>query len=118
MPEARSLIHQSCWRCVGCGKWSHAQRRPQRHRRFAGIEDFLPPELEPFIAERSWSRERDTGAPVSAVWVWCGPFERYEARYADDREPKPLDPDRLPPVKDEDYYDGPIAKVDDVELPF
>jgi len=41
------------WRCDGCGKWSHAKRRPKHHQRWDDAEG-------------------DLGE--------CGPFIRYEAR--------------------------------------
>lgn len=50
------------WRCAGCGKWSHAMRRPILHQRVEPLDD---------EADRL---------------VWCGPFERFVAT-ADDPEP-------------------------------
>jgi hypothetical protein len=50
------------WRCRECGKWSHAKRDPIAHKRWHHVEG------EP--AWRGW-------------FVWCGPFDRWEARHSD-----------------------------------
>ncbi len=70
-------MNERLWRCVECGKWSHAKRDPRKHKRFAGIEPNLPDDAS--IAETAEGREEETGAPVTVVWLWCGPFEEWKA---------------------------------------
>lgn len=50
------------WRCRECEKWSHAQRDPIAHKRW-----YHPEGAEPWVG---W-------------FVWCGPFDRWEARHSD-----------------------------------
>jgi hypothetical protein len=53
------------WRCRECGKWAHAKRRPRAHQRgFRNVDEY--------------------------VVVWCGPFDRYEARHSDPASPPAL----------------------------
>jgi hypothetical protein len=84
------------FRCRDCGKWSHAKRRPRRHRRFIangpdGLLDGYPAhatardraehegldvleEVEP-----SWNGDPDDVGDPGGVWVACGPFEEWTA---------------------------------------
>lgn len=55
------------WRCEACGRWSHAKRRPTRHRRLEVVSDSDYGEI---TAERI-----------------CGPFRRYIATPTDDVAP-------------------------------
>jgi hypothetical protein len=51
------------WRCERCGKWSHAKRRPLRHKVWHQHDE-----------EERWR----------GWFVWCGPFRRWEAAPTDD----------------------------------
>jgi hypothetical protein len=104
------------WRCRECGKWSHAKRRPLRHKRFAG--DLYDVTDERLIAEVHWGREHDTGAWVESLWVWCGPFDRYEARHSDSHSPPALDPEKLPKPREHGREDYAPLPADDAEVPF
>lgn len=55
------------FRCAGCGKWSHAKRRPVAHQRVHELDD-----------------ETDE-------MRWCGPFVRYVATLDDPSPPVPSD---------------------------
>jgi hypothetical protein len=78
------------WRCTVCEKWSHAKRRPSRHRRFIA-HDYIPWEDQAAldeggeyngqrIVEVREGMELDTGATVLAgIDVACGPFEEWRA---------------------------------------
>ena len=46
------------WRCVACGKWSHAKRMPRSHKRYVGGGSYGEGE---------------------AQFVDCGPFQSYVA---------------------------------------
>jgi hypothetical protein len=61
------------WRCATCGKWSHAKRKPYRHRRYVVTGTKT-------VAEQEW----DTGAWYDAEvpdgdFQPCGPFEQWTA---------------------------------------
>lgn len=56
------------WRCEGCGKWSHAKRRPVTHRRFV-------------------KHDTDYGEYVEEKL--CGPFARYVLALDDPSPPAP-----------------------------
>jgi hypothetical protein len=104
---------EEMWRCRQCGKWSHAKRRPLRHKRH--VDEYVDDER--LVAEVAWSQEHDTGAWVDSVWIWCGPFDRYEARHSDHYSPPALDLDKLPAPKDSrPTWDEPIN--DDEAVPF
>lgn len=61
------------WRCTECGKWSHAMKRPSRHKRFV-----LNPENIP--EEKMAEYVPDNGLDGSdGAYVWCGPFARWTA---------------------------------------
>lgn len=89
------------WRCAGCGKWSHAQRRPSAHQR-------SEVEANPITDE-----------PETAYAVWCGPFERLVAVVVDPAEParSPRIGQRVP---DSERYIGedPNAGIDSPDLAF
>jgi hypothetical protein len=49
---------QTLWRCEQCGKWSHAKRRPLRHK--------------------VW-HQHDAAERWRGWFVYCGPFRRWDA---------------------------------------
>jgi hypothetical protein len=62
--------HETLWRCRECGKWSHAKRDPIAHKRWVSVDD--P------------ATNADGGTYYGQGWfVWCGPFDRWEARHND-----------------------------------
>lgn len=64
------------WRCRECGKWSHAKRDPIQHRRWESVPDPATDEDGTPYREQGW-------------FVWCGPFDRWEAHYSDP-SPRPV----------------------------
>lgn len=50
---------ETLWRCEGCGKWSHAKRRPAKHTRTRRVEE--------------------GGELIGAEIVVCGPFLEWAA---------------------------------------
>jgi hypothetical protein len=71
------------WRCTGCGRWSHAERRPDAHQR----------------------TERDEEKGVSYA-VWCGPFERFVAIINDPKPPPTQSPRIGQRVPDSERFIG------------
>lgn len=65
---------ERAWRCDACGKWSHAVRRPKRHRVVVVNE---PAEDTTVLEYHAPSLDPDD---YDAWVVACGPFVRYEAR--------------------------------------
>lgn len=68
------------WRCLSCGKWSHAQRRPKNHLRF--IEDGAAElDTEGWVVKETRDAEYDQGylERPAGVMVFCGPFEEWRA---------------------------------------
>lgn len=71
------------WRCVECGRWSHAERRPSSHqRKLRCTHEFGFDEPPPgaVVVEELGGIEHDTGA--WSLWGWmlkCGPFEEWRA---------------------------------------
>ena len=66
------------FRCVQCGKWSHANRRPLWHQRWIDRDDGLPEgavvlgEIEPYGGEYT--------EHVPGGWfIRCGPFAEWRA---------------------------------------
>lgn len=85
LPWGRYVATDVMWRCVGCGKWSHALRRPARHERFLKAE-LGAPEPDAYIDAR-YSQEPDTGAVVLDGWIIsCGPFEKWVAERVPERQ--------------------------------
>lgn len=65
------------WRCSGCGKWSHAVRRPKHHARFLrGATKATTLALGFTVLTEHETRDEDDLGGVSVV---CGPFERWIA---------------------------------------
>lgn len=59
------------WCCSGCGKWSHARRRPTHHKRT--IRELVDPSGEPFgvcqwYSDRPDSRTRSDPGAQAADW--------------------------------------------------
>lgn len=71
MTAAEPLV---VYRCSKCGKWSHAQRMPKRHK----VHTTDPAE-DDVILEELPGYEAETGAYDPGFYVACGPFEAYEA---------------------------------------
>lgn len=121
-PDSRSLFRRPTsavfWRCRECGKWSHAQRRPLRHKRWGGTEFDLTPEQAQRVAEWSTTQENDTGAFIDVAWLWCGPFDRYEARHSDHCTPPALDTAKLPKPKDVRWSTEDKSAADPLSVPF
>lgn len=109
------------WRCTGCGKWSHAKRRPAAHERTIVLEEGS----ECPAAERADCCPLGAcgaATPTIAEVRWCGPFERYVARLDDPRPPSPSP--RLGEIV-ADRHEGPDPAAADViaddeldEVPF
>jgi hypothetical protein len=81
------------WRCEVCGKWSHAKRRPRRHRRFiANVEGWRDePDVDGAaeaerlglavvqVVDGYYNGDPDDDGDPGGVWVACGPFETWVA---------------------------------------
>jgi hypothetical protein len=68
-PDAVTL-----WRCTECQKWSHAMKRPARHKRF-----ILDPENIPEGKMAEYLPEVGIQGGHDGAYVWCGPFARWTA---------------------------------------
>lgn len=66
-PDLLDADQALLWRCVKCGKWSHAQKKPQSHKRYTEH-----PKPDETIV--SYDHFGDGGSFVS-----CGPFEPWIA---------------------------------------
>lgn len=68
---------ETLWRCSGCGKWSHAVKKPASHQRPVFEE---PATDVPILNHYPVLYDANT-EPISreSWWVRCGPFERWEA---------------------------------------
>src|SRR5690349_21747363 len=91
------------WRCRECEKWSHAKRRPKKHKRWVS----------------TGAADTDYGHVTYGHFVWCGPFDRYEARHSDHSSPPKL-ADLNERAPDSANSDGPASDHDpaDAEIPF
>lgn len=56
------------YRCVKCGKWSHAQRKPKFHRR--GVT---------YLEEGDMVVSDESDPDADFYYIECGPFDSYEA---------------------------------------
>lgn len=73
------------WRCRRCGKWSTAKRDPIAHK-----------------PERPDPEHPDSPFPYGWRAEWCGPFDRWTARY-DDPNPRSELPNAGQPVLGNGY---------------
>lgn len=63
------------YRCLVCGKWSHAQRKPKRHQRYVRAE---PLDKSLLIEYDPGQYDHMNGFTVEPSWrIWCGPFVTY-----------------------------------------
>lgn len=76
---------EQMWRCTGCGKWSHARRRPTSHRRWvSGAEHTKPPAGATVVERVEPTYDHLNGFTSDGGWfVTCGPFERWLAQRTD-----------------------------------
>lgn len=76
-----STVTTRVWRCAGCGKWSHAVRRPKTHERFIPQEDggeYVGNWTTKQYVDAEYGYEGDL--LQRAGWrVRCGPFESWVA---------------------------------------
>lgn len=63
-------MSERLWRCVKCGKWSHAVRRPKGHER--GTVD---PKLGEVVTRNESGYHSGTEEYRDYYFVECGPFE-------------------------------------------
>jgi len=63
------------YRCTGCGKWSHAKKKPTKHERF--IREDQPRPLKSIVLGKTNTEYGFEGEVISeGGWtVECGPFE-------------------------------------------
>lgn len=75
------------WRCDGCGKWSHAKRRPRHHERFVPAAA-LPDDAKAgdvveqgriLRIEEGWYSSGPDGGYDGGARVACGPFSAWRA---------------------------------------
>jgi hypothetical protein len=85
---AATVEQVELWRCSGCGKWSHAKRRPRYHHRFIVNDEEADVATTARVAglavvatvEPSWDGNPDHAGDPGGVWVHCGPFTRWVAQ--------------------------------------
>lgn len=109
------------WRCKGCGKWSHAKRRPSAHQRVVVLEEGS--ECPPHEQAECCGPGRGCGAATPTVTEtrWCGPFERLVAQVDDPDPPAPSSRigEVLPEVEVWVGVDPTVAdQVPDDDVPF
>ena len=70
-------MSETLWRCIECGKWSHAKRRPKHHERFVSAEHHIEPEkvIRHVEGYQTAVDECDYGG----WFVACGPFAEWQA---------------------------------------
>lgn len=69
------------WRCPTCGKWSHAKRKPSRHKMWLSATDYSEPPLGMEVV-REVPPEYDhlNGFTSDGGWyVRCAPWEEWWA---------------------------------------
>lgn len=69
-----SMTHR-LWRCVRCGKWSHAKRKPQFHQRPV----FEEPQGETVIRHEQGYGEYGEYESTDVWYIACGNFAEYIA---------------------------------------
>lgn len=78
------------FRCAGCGKWSHARRRPVAHQRVDATRDLNAPGDSTCVHGVAIDGSCPT-CPAYDHLVWCGPFVRYVATLDDPSPPTASD---------------------------
>lgn len=66
------------WRCVACGKWSHAKRRPRVHERTLDWNESREGKTE-LRADRDRGYDHLNGSHDESTIVACGPFGKWTA---------------------------------------